>query len=204
MFERNDYELNNCTFVKTVLMILVCVVHCTDFWTGEWFKVVPVYKESIGLDWFSNYIGTFHVYAFIFVSGYLFQFMKNERMGYSKYKPFILNKCKRLIVPYIFVSIVWVIPITMYFYNFTIKQVFINYILCTSPSQLWFLWVLFDIFIMIWPLTNILNNTVGLFAVCIMSFVIGNLGVYSCARKPRFQNAGNRHSRNGKPLLLLN
>ena len=29
-------------------------------------------------------------------------------------------------------------------------------------------------------------------------------GVYSCARKPRFQNAGNRHSRNGKPLLLLN
>ena len=33
---------------------------------------------------------------------------------------------------------------------------------------------------------------------------LGTLFVYSCARKPRFQNAGNRHSRNGKPLILLN
>ena len=26
---------------------------------------------------------------------------------------------------------------------------------------------------------------------------------YSCAGKPRFRNVGNRHSRNGKPQLLL-
>lgn len=32
-------KLNNCTFVKTVLMLLVILYHACAFWNGEWFPV---------------------------------------------------------------------------------------------------------------------------------------------------------------------
>ena len=33
---------------------------------------------------------------------------------------------------------------------------FRNYILCISPSQLWFLWMLFGVFAIVWPLRNVM------------------------------------------------
>ena len=34
-------ELTNCTFVKTVLMLIVLIYHCIIFWTGSWFVKTP-------------------------------------------------------------------------------------------------------------------------------------------------------------------
>lgn len=55
-----------------------------------------------------------------------------------------MNKSKRLLIPYVFVAFAWVIPSTYVLDKFTLKEIFMKYILCTSPSQLWFLWMLFD------------------------------------------------------------
>lgn len=71
--QKNDQVLRNCNFSKTVLMILVAFYHAIDFWTGTWFTRNPVF-ESKFLGLLAEYIGSFHIYAFALVSGYIFAY----------------------------------------------------------------------------------------------------------------------------------
>lgn len=140
--------LKNCGFVKTILMLLVILGHACAFWSGHWFTENPAI-QSIGLDILYSWVNSFHIYAFAVVSGYLFAFkvLKGE---YSEYSKFLINKAKRLLVPYLFVMFIWVAPISAYFFNWNLSYLFKKYILCIEPSQLWFLWMLFDIFAFVW------------------------------------------------------
>lgn len=78
--------------------------------------------------------------------------------GYQRYIPFLKNKAKRLLIPYAFVAVVWVVPISQYFNYFSIGDIFKQYVLCINPSQLWFLWMLFWIFALAWPLWKCLSG----------------------------------------------
>lgn len=40
-------ELESCSFVKTVLMLLVVVYHCFLFWSGGWLTEEPVYEAKV-------------------------------------------------------------------------------------------------------------------------------------------------------------
>lgn len=71
--QKNDQVLRNCNFSKTVLMILVVFYHAIDFWTGTWFTCNLVF-ESKFLGLLAEYIGSFHIYAFALVSGYIFAY----------------------------------------------------------------------------------------------------------------------------------
>ena len=73
----------------------------------------------------------------------IFLFLKNEKRKYDEFTPFLYGKIKRLIVPYIFVCIAWVIPIGICISNYTLSDIMKKYLLATAPSQLWFLWMLF-------------------------------------------------------------
>ena len=140
-------ELKNCTFVKTILMLMVVLYHSMIFWTGNWFSAAsPVYASEV-LGGISRYLNTFLTQGFAFVSGYIFYYIKCEKNGYSSFGVFIKNKSLRLLVPYAFISLVWVIPIQMIFSDVSLNDIFIKYALGTSPSQLWFLLMLFDTFV---------------------------------------------------------
>ena len=105
----------------------------------------PAYQcEWLG--WVANYLGTFHIYAFTLISGFIYYSLKCERGHYNDFKVFIAKKIKRLLIPYVFVSIVWVIPVGCYFYHYNLSDVFYNFALGSSPSQLWFLLMLFGVF----------------------------------------------------------
>ena len=67
--KRTEMELSNCTFVKSILMITVVLYHKKNFWTGSWFTRESVAIEAPGLEFFSNFLGTFHIYGFALVSG---------------------------------------------------------------------------------------------------------------------------------------
>lgn len=73
LFLDKEKTLKNCGFVKMGLMFLVILGHCTAFWNGTWFTGNPFYKSSM-LGIFSDYLGSFHIYAFTLVSGYIFAF----------------------------------------------------------------------------------------------------------------------------------
>ena len=145
-------EIENCTFAKTVLMILVILYHSMVFWNGTWFKVEPVIYKSKGLTLLSQWLNSFHIYGFTLISGYLFYYLKYEVGRYNNFKLFFKKKIKRLLVPYVFAAFVWVIPFSIILFGDGIKEIIYKFILACNPSQLWFLLMLFWVFIIFWPL----------------------------------------------------
>lgn len=153
----DNQKLLYCDFVRTILMISVVVGHSVDLWMGDWFNQTPVTENNIlrgGAFW----INSVHIYAFTLLSGYLFYYLKFEKEKYNDYVSFILNKAKRLIIPYVFASFIWVAPIYAYFYNARLLTLFRRFVLCEGPSQLWFLIMLFGVFVVFYPMAYFLES----------------------------------------------
>lgn len=149
-----EQELKNCTFIKTVLMILIVLYHSIVYFRGDWFPAVPLGSAVKPLAYLASWMNSFHIYAFVLVSGYLFHYLKFEARKYHHYGEFIRNKLKRLIVPYFFVMIVWVIPVYCLFYGWDRSVIVNKYLLGKSPNQLWFLLMLFLVFALFFPLSR--------------------------------------------------
>lgn len=167
-------ELKNIYFVRCILMISVVLCHSMAFWTNDWFTKNP-YFEAPYLGIISEWLGTFHVYAFVMVSGYTFAYLFCEKCKYDSFAHFVKKKVLRLIVPYIFVACFFVIPITCLFLKLSFKLVLLNYLLAMSPSQLWFLICLFNVYLIGWILARYFSNHLvyGL----ILSFVCYFIGI---------------------------
>ncbi len=101
----------------------------------------------------AQWLNTFPVYAFTLISGYLFCYIKYEKKGYSRYVPFLIQKAKRLLVPYVFIALIWAAPVHAWFYG--PSDLFEKYVLGTAPSQLWFLLMLFWVFAIFWPISDL-------------------------------------------------
>lgn len=148
-----EQQLKNCNFIKTVLMLLVVFGHSIHFWTGDWFTVIrPIYSSKI-LCYLSNFFSGFHTYAFALVSGYIFYYLRVEKNRYNDFFSFIVKKSKRLIVPYIFVAGTYLIPIEIVLYGIDLKHLTEKFVFAIQPSHLWFLWMLFGVFMIAWPLS---------------------------------------------------
>lgn len=148
-----DKELKNCTPIKAILMLIIVIYHSMRVYAeGTWGPYIPMQEAPI-LGYTSDWLNSFHVYAFTVISGYIFCFIKYEKSGYQNYKAFIGNKIKRLLVPYVFVAAIWVAPIHAYFFG--TEGLVEKYLLGMSPSQLWFLLMLFWAFLIFWPLYDI-------------------------------------------------
>ncbi len=170
--EFRQKELENCSFIKTILILIIILYHSMLFWSGNWFVGEPKIHAPI-LDYCASFFSTFHTYAFTLVSGYIFAYLKYEKNKYQNFLPFVKNKAKRLLVPYLFACVCWVIPITIYFFNNQFIDIITKYLLGTSPSQLWFLLMLFVVFMIFWPLSDFFKNhdIIGLI------FVLGLYGI---------------------------
>ena len=111
------------------------------------------------------------MYGFTLVSGYLFCFLKVEKKRYQKFDKFILNKSKRLLVPYTVICVCWVAPIMVYFYKLGLNEIIYRFLLGSSPGQLWFLLMLFWVFIIGWLLSKQIISSVAY-------SVIASLAIY--------------------------
>lgn len=168
--------LDNCKYIKGVLMIFVILGHSVAFWTGNWFDVETPAHEAHALKVLCSWLGSFHTYAFVLISGYIFAF-KMKLGGYSKYSVLLKNKAKRLLVSYFFVTIIWLIPFQVFLFKRSMQTLRDNYLFCNSPEQLWFLWMLFWIFVIYWPLKNILDQKWGWILIGVL-YCIGVLGYH--------------------------
>lgn len=137
--KRNDISL-----LKTSMMIAVVLYHSLLFFNGKWFSVV---NPQISADYLSNiakWLNTFHTQAFTMASGFLFYYLTNQRNSTITN---IKKRSKRLLLPYLFVSLLWTIPIGCYLFGWPIKEVVERYLLAINPNQLWFLIMLFLVYI---------------------------------------------------------
>ena len=173
----NDTALSNCYFLKSILMLIIVFYHSILFWKGNWFTPITPTEEPTLLKYTAIFLSTFHVHTFTFVSGYIYYYIRYEKESYNDRLAFVLNKTKRLLVPYIFVSIIWVIPITQYFFNYPMKKIITDYLFATSPSQLWFLLMLFCVFIMFYFLSDFIKkHTITGLVLLLMLYGVGGIG----------------------------
>ena len=172
----NDKELKACGFTKTILMIVIVLYHSVLAWNGNWFNAVEIQTEN-PLSMFAKYLGSFHIYAFVLVSGYIFYYSRCECGKYGCFSAFVKNKFKRLIVPYLAVSAFWVVPIGMVFFKYGFWDIVTKFIFATSPNQLWFLVMLFWVFLIFWNLTPyIKNHFLPGFVLACIAYAIGVFG----------------------------
>ena len=173
---RSERELQNCTFVKTVLMISVLLYHSVLFWGGKWFTADPV-VPCAPLAWLAKWLNSFHIYGFTFISGYLFYYLKQEKGKYQQYGPFLKGKVRRLLIPYGFVAAVWVLPVSILWKGFDLSAVLRDFVLGVSPNQLWFLLMLFVVFALVWPLSGLMAKRNLLTVVlCLAFYGLGTVG----------------------------
>lgn len=169
-------EVDNCSFVKSILMLMVVLYHSTLYYAGEsWFigKTVEIPAFRIFVLWSHS----FRMYGFTLVAGYLYFYLRYEREKYQEFIPFLKNKIRRLIIPFVFISTVWIVPISIYFFQYDAKNIFIKFVLATSPSQLWFLWMLFDVFVIVWWLSDwFYKHNLVAYAISLLFVIIGIVG----------------------------
>ena len=169
-------SIDNCVFIKTILMIFVIIGHSVNFWNGTWFTVYIPASESYVLKMLSLFVNAFHIYAFTLTSGYIFAYLVNDLHKYTDFWGFVRKKIFRLLVPYIFTCLLWVIPIAQIFYQYSLHEVFIRYILGTNPNQLWFLLMLFWDFVFAWLLQRYCRSCIISSIICILIVIIGIVG----------------------------
>lgn len=170
---KKETELANCNYVKAILMLIIVLYHSMVMYAGDgsWSPVRPAAIAPF-IGFVALWLNTFCVYVFTLVSGYLFYYVKYERGGYAQYIPFLVNKSKRLLVPYLFIATVWVVPVYMFYYG--TDRVIQNFVFGLAPNQLWFLLMLFWLFVMFWFISDLANKHIGLGAVIVcFLFVLG-------------------------------
>ena len=143
-----------------MLMVVVVFFHSIVFWRGGWFDIIKPSQGFWPYKLLAKWLQSFHVYGFALVSGYLFYYVKYERGGYKSLSDFIKKKVRRLLVPYFFVSIVWAIPIGIYFFHYGIQDVIRDYVFGKSPNQLWFLLMLFWALLFLLLVSDIIKKNV--------------------------------------------
>ncbi len=150
-------ELKNCNSIKAVLMLLIILYHSMImFASNNWFRPAVFPSPIIGE--IAQWLNTFHIYAFTLVSGYIFYHVKFERGGYKVYSKFIINKFFRLVIPYVVISVLWVIPIYLMLFQTDITTIVKKFILADEPEQLWFLLMLFWIFVLFGIIAKFFNQ----------------------------------------------
>lgn len=103
---------------------------------GEWFKIVQPQQVHKNVLIVAEVLGTIHVPMFVMCSGYLFFYMKRSCGRYmGNFRIELLHRAKRLLVPYIAVSLFWCIPFDIYLNRLKSKEIVWNYLLGNSPSQ---------------------------------------------------------------------
>ena len=166
-----DYEC-----MKIIGVLLVVIGHAIAFYGGA--TVFKLNGNSKVFSYIYTYIYSFHMPMFIFVSGSIYGYIKNNLKKYNNISKFIFNKFKRLIIPYLSISILIMFPIlTLLKLN---KLNFINYfilniIMSKDSKHLWFLYTLFIIFIIF----NILEKYVNQDKTYINVFIFAILNIAS-------------------------
>lgn len=164
-------DLNFLDFAKIIATFLVVIGHILRMYTGN-----GLFLPLEGNFYFSvicKYIYTFHMPLFFFISGGVFYIVKHNKNRYNDMVGFISNKTKRLLVPYIFISILLLIvmwhigeihiPICIYYIK--------NYVFAYGCRHLWFLIALFVISFYF----NIFDSYICSNTYCCVVFILGFL-----------------------------
>ncbi len=121
-------------YIRVVATLMVVFYHCLCFYTPIWPLTNVRVNEYYVL---ADFLNSIDMPAFVFISGYLYSYLKLEKGKYQDNKAFVVNKVKRLLIPYLLLAGLLVLlgEIT--------RPIRILY----GTSHLWFLLMLFEVFV---------------------------------------------------------
>ena len=159
------------TVMKVTAIILVVIGHIIIFFSevGGVITMTPVPS----LDAIMRFIYCFLMPLFMFVSGAIYQ----KGISAGKYKipgKFIVKKAKRLLIPYLFWGIFWVMPV-MLLIGLTekspIEYIIDGILLCRDSRHLWFIWALLFVSVIIHFLHRFVERRKGYALLFFMLFL---------------------------------
>lgn len=141
---------NSISNIRALAIIVVVFGHSIILYSSNWNIYTTKYTVP-ALDLLKEYWICFKCHCFS-ISGYLFYFTYAKRRGILH---LINSKIKRLIVPYILVSLLYVIPLRIIIHypgyeHQTLIKLLTNILMATDIGHLWFLLTLFLIFGIAW------------------------------------------------------
>lgn len=170
-------KLKDIESMRVITMILVVFAHVTRMYTVN--AAIPQGNTDVFFTAITEWIYTFHMPAFVAISGAVYYFVKRERNAYNDIWIFVKNKAKRLLIPYVFFAIVVVIP-TLYYCNLIEgdfwRYIFNTFVLVRGPRHLWYLIMLFNLLVIFNLCENYIFKHKGLFL--LLSFFVHFLPSY--------------------------
>lgn len=178
--------LHSLSSLKALMMIAVVLSHSCSIWaSSDWFIVPATDCRALGI--LADWLGLFDVPMFVFLSGYLYSYLKLETNRYNGFHSVINKKFRRLLVPYAFTCLFWAIPFWTLFFG--TSEIVTKYCFGESPSQLWFLLMLFWLFVLFELLFQAISYRIWqgcyvvwliIFALYLISFMIRKLPFGNC------------------------
>lgn len=147
--------------------MLVVLRHSFAPYLGMWnLKLEFIHSDLANI--LRNYISTISMPLYVFISGVLFSFLRNNLHKYNSFSFLVRKKIKRLIIPYLFFA-----PIYIYlFIDFSnLKEFLIPF--RQGAGHLWFLLIIFTVFLFFYYFESFFKKQPlnGFFLVLILFFL---------------------------------
>lgn len=157
MSDKKKSRMSELDVMKFIGIILVVAGHVTRMYTPQ--GLIPTIEHNNVLEFITNVIYSFHMPMFVFVSGMTLAFVSARKSSYHAFWPFVRNKAKRLMIPYFIFALFWVLPFMVGYGFRDFKTYLLNgIILSLDCRHLWYVWMLFNVFILFYILRTIVER----------------------------------------------
>lgn len=153
MGNERDYRISN---IRALAILVVVLGHSIIIFDTGWGYYTAKYQSEI-LQTLKHIINYFQMPLFFSISGYCFNFsaQKIKKNGYAE---FVKSKAKRLLIPFIAISVLWMIPLRMIskypnWQGKTLPTILWEIISGHDSGHLWYLGCLFWLFLIASALT---------------------------------------------------
>lgn len=169
---KKNIKINN---IRALAILAVVLGHSIIIYSSSW-NLYTSNEQSLIFDCIKQIINLFQMPLFFSLSGYVFYYTAKKNYKFSS---FFKNKCKRIIIPYLIIGILWMLPLRKIcnypgYNDEGILKSAVKIITGIDNGHLWFLQYLFA-FLLIAFIANAVTkkfNKKALYIIRIFAFVL--------------------------------
>ena len=164
------------SYLRIIAMIMVVIYHCFYQFGSGYSMSENIFPHIDLYEHLNKFLNSIDMPMFVFVSGYLFAYLKTKCQKYSDGKEFLLKKVKRLLIPFL----LWAVVVDLLIYRGICPSHFVF-----PACHLWFLLMLMWCFVFIfvtrflWEKQSLMVNICFCLAFSALYFVLGKLDLLS-------------------------
>lgn len=150
----NAKTLDHMNLLRVFGISIVVLRHTFAPFTNSW-RISEFYDYNILADFTGRYISTLSMPLFVFISGYIYCYLRNSLNKYSTYRILTHKKTRRLLVPYLFFALIY----NYFFLVYDSLQSYLSH-LWFGSGHLWFLLMMFIMFLLFYPFERFFKRNI--------------------------------------------